>query len=67
MFVEQPLASPGSAKDYPHVIPLDCRFSLNLPSGPIQSLCCDVRELSVFLSVRAIGENPLHGGLETSG
>ena len=67
VFVEQRLALPGSAKDYPHVYPLDCWFSLNRPSGPIQSLSCDVRELSVFLSFRAIRENPLHSGLETSG
>ena len=39
------------------------QFSLNRPSGPIQSLSRNVR----MSSVCAIPENPLPGGLETSG
>ena len=36
---------------------------LNLPSGPNQSLSCDVR----MLSVCAIADNPFPGILESSG
>ena len=44
-------------------------FLLNGPSGPIQSISRNVHDLSVSVcvSVCAIAENLLPGGLETSG
>ena len=43
------------------------KFSLNQPSGPFQSLSCDVYELYVCLSVCANAKTPIHGELETFG
>ena len=42
-------------------------FSLNRPSGLIQSLSRYICQLCVFVFVCAIVENPIPGGLETSG
>ena len=44
-----------------------CIYSLSWPSGPIQAQSRDVWMSFVFVLVCAIAENPLPGGLETSG
>ena len=42
-------------------------FSLQLPSGPIQYVSRIVYDLCVSVSVCALSETPLPGGLETYG